>query len=357
MSPQGDTGRPEQPATPERPRHPRKLEFPLQPRRCGPDEWGEALEVFLNRVPEILRPEIAREMAERLRNAGAAAGGRREIWAVRGADRRVWGALQTQGLPDGSALLSAPVARPELPTGHARAVRVALAREALRGLRRDGAHYAQAIIDAEAHDAHELADILQEGGLARVETMELLERSADEPLDPGDAPPLLWTSYSDQRHEQFARVQRATLRDSLDIPELGEYREFTHLWRRHAGQESWNPELWRVGRLPGDREPRAILLTQDSWDRAGPDAIGPPIPRRDVLYLGLAPEIRGRGLGRRILAEVLQEVAERGPGGVVRLGVDLRNEPAARLYRNAGFRVVERVLVFLARFDPLPDRP
>lgn len=76
---------------------------------------------------------------------------------------------------------------------------------------------------------------------------------------------------------------------------------------------------------------------------AGQEPVGvmliSPVPERraaEMVYLGLAPAWRGRGLGARLLRYGRGLAAEAGFRRMV-LAVDRENEPAVRLYRSAGF--------------------
>lgn len=96
-----------------------------------------------------------------------------------------------------------------------------------------------------------------------------------------------------------------------------------------------------------------------SWDVQFPDAErtiilvdGQPAGRlyldhRDdeirVVDIALLPEYRGQGIGRSLLEEVLEQAAARGV--VVRIHVEKGN-PALRLYRRLGFRVVNDAGVY-----------
>jgi mycothiol synthase len=61
------------------------------------------------------------------------------------------------------------------------------------------------------------------------------------------------------------------------------------------------------------------------------------------------PEARGRGIGRALTALALAEA--RGAGAErVTLAVDVRNEPACRLYARLGFQVTEQREVYLTFF-------
>ncbi|MFI5021466.1 MAG: GNAT family N-acetyltransferase [Alphaproteobacteria bacterium] len=64
----------------------------------------------------------------------------------------------------------------------------------------------------------------------------------------------------------------------------------------------------------------------------------------DDLYL--VPELRGRGLGRKMLAFTLSQAAQLGIG-TLHLEVETSNDQATRLYRSAGFEATGRSLMRL----------
>ena len=77
--------------------------------------------------------------------------------------------------------------------------------------------------------------------------------------------------------------------------------------------------------------------------RAGPRAVGflawRPVEREaflDKLYL--EPAYQGRGLGQRMLAEVIAQATHAGLAGLT-LRVNRHNGPAIRAYRRAGFAI------------------
>jgi ribosomal protein S18 acetylase RimI-like enzyme len=75
------------------------------------------------------------------------------------------------------------------------------------------------------------------------------------------------------------------------------------------------------------------------------------VPNRDaweVVYLGLTPAARGRGLGRQAIAHALE--LARPHTSRLELAVDIRNHPATRLYDATGFVIVDRRSVHLAVF-------
>ncbi|WP_266362895.1 GNAT family N-acetyltransferase [Tellurirhabdus rosea] len=76
-------------------------------------------------------------------------------------------------------------------------------------------------------------------------------------------------------------------------------------------------------------------------DGAEPAAYGHLDPEADTLWLGLAvaEACQGRGLGRQMLAHLLQTAADRKEKQIT-LSVDKQNQPAIALYESAGFRPV-----------------
>jgi ribosomal protein S18 acetylase RimI-like enzyme len=71
-----------------------------------------------------------------------------------------------------------------------------------------------------------------------------------------------------------------------------------------------------------------------------------------VAAMGIAPEARGRGLGRRVLEQVIAGCRERGEPALT-LEVIESNTPAVKLYRSMGFEVRRRLVGWMHP-GPLP---
>jgi len=67
---------------------------------------------------------------------------------------------------------------------------------------------------------------------------------------------------------------------------------------------------------------------------------GPPMAEAEVHTLGVHPDVQGRGVGRRLLTELLGYAD--GLAVAVFLEVRTDNEPALALYRSVGFEVIGR---------------
>ena len=126
---------------------------------------------------------------------------------------------------------------------------------------------------------------------------------------------------------EVERIAAASFRDSPDFPELNEHRTVSE-WL--AGQ-AWAFEAggW-LARLGGQAVGLGIATSASRGESA------------ELVYLGLSPESRGRGLGHELLAALLAEVS-----GVVVTGVDARNLAARRVYERAGFRETAVRAVYL----------
>ncbi|HMB05564.1 MAG TPA: GNAT family N-acetyltransferase, partial [Isosphaeraceae bacterium] len=212
---------------------------------------------------------------------------------------------------------------------------VALVRAALADLRARGFRIAQALLDESA--PRQAAVDLAGGGMLHVTDLVYLERPTADPLEVRpELPTLAWRPYGAEAEAEFRAILQATYSDSRDMPELEGIRSLDDIMASHRAGGRFDPSRWRLGRVPGEPEAGAVVLLSALPDRAA----------WEVAYLGLTPAARGRGLGRAALAHALELARPLTPR--LELAVDLRNEPATRLYRAAGFSPFDRRAVHLA---------
>lgn len=128
----------------------------------------------------------------------------------------------------------------------------------------------------------------------------------------------------------------ASYRETLDCPELCRLRDPEDVLESHLAVGTHDPTLWWVVR--SDSSPLGAML----WSPLA----GGTEPARDtaeLVYIGLAPELRGIGLGGHLLSYGLAELDQRRIHEAT-CAVDLTNEPALALYAAHGFRrFAERV--------------
>ena len=135
-----------------------------------------------------------------------------------------------------------------------------------------------------------------------------------------------------------------TYQDTLDCPGLAELRTPTDIVDGHLAAGEHHASLWTIA-FENERPVGALLL-----------APSPSTDSTEVIYLGLVPEARGRGLGSALLAHGMTLAAQR-PEPNIALAVDARNSPALALYTHAGFCALRRREAFVAHPAPYAISP
>jgi ribosomal protein S18 acetylase RimI-like enzyme len=213
-----------------------------------------------------------------------------------------------------------------------------LVQACLAWLRRRGARLAQALL---APEELPLAGALERHGFAHVTTLvylrrELAEQDAEESTAP-DWPGLTCQTY-DEDPTLFQKTLIRTYEGTRDCPELNGVRDVAEIIDGHQAQGSWDPGRWWLA-LEAGRPVGVVLLAEvpewQAWD---------------VAYLGVVPAARGRGLGRALTMRAVRAAATAGAAQLT-LAVDVRNQPARRLYTGQGFEPFDHREVYLAFFD------
>lgn len=201
--------------------------------------------------------------------------------------------------------------------------------EAIRGAERTGTAIAQALLDpieSASKRAFELA------GFRHVATLSYLQGRIPAPgraraghaLNlPVDVTLERWEA---SKEGEFCAALDRSYIDTLDCPELCDLRATRDVLASHLATGEHDPNLWWLIKQ-GGRPEGALLLN--------------PCPAQsqiELVYLGLGPGLRGRGLGRELLRFGISEAAVRRPERLIVCAVDHRNEPALRLYESLGFQ-------------------
>lgn len=129
--------------------------------------------------------------------------------------------------------------------------------------------------------------------------------------------------------EHIAIALERTYEGTLDCPDLCGLRDPADVVASHRATGVFDPNLWWLVEFEGRCE--GVMLFN-------------PCPAQsmvELVYLGLAPVLRGRGLARRLMEMGLERISGR-TEREVSCAVDLRNEPALRLYTSLGFRESSR---------------
>ncbi len=130
--------------------------------------------------------------------------------------------------------------------------------------------------------------------------------------------------------EHDAVLGRALARsyiDTLDCPELCGLRSIDDVIDSHRAVGEMDLSKWWIIEENGVAE--GAMLLSDCPDQSP--------PMIELVYLGLSPALRGRGLGAGLLKMGLASVSG-GSATTIACAVDTRNIPAMKLYKRAGFQ-------------------
>lgn len=186
----------------------------------------------------------------------------------------------------------------------------------------------------------------ERGGMSRIATLDYLERALPRTGVPAaEAGPAGWTiepAAADDAlrahdaaalpasvHQELARVLEASYIDTLDCPGLAGMRATDDVLDGHFSLGA-RRRIWLVAR----REGRALgtVLVNGPVEHSG----APAGDGAELVYLGLAPEARGKGVARALLSAAIRECAA-ARLRTLSLAVDARNGPARALYASFGF--------------------
>lgn len=172
---------------------------------------------------------------------------------------------------------------------------------------------------------------LADAGLTDLAELAYMQRHVETSIgaptlrDPAGAGAITATHWSESARPRFERAILQSYEGSRDCPGLLGLRQIDDILAGHRATGVFDPGLWSVFEI--DQQPVGVLLL----------ARVPAHDAFELVYLGVSPAWRGRGLGSLLVRYGLGAVAARG-GGRMHLAVDAGNAPAVKLYRALGFR-------------------
>jgi len=172
----------------------------------------------------------------------------------------------------------------------------------------------------------------ERAGFWRLASLQYLKREvrdSDRTLEdgpPGDVELVPWRETDDR---ELSEALERSYEGTLDCPELCDLRDTSDVIASHRASGHWDPDMWWVVRRDG--APAGAMLFNPA----------PELGTIELVYLGLAPPLRGVGVGRRLLRWGLGGFVERLERSVT-CAVDERNAPARSMYARLGFRAFER---------------
>jgi mycothiol synthase len=148
----------------------------------------------------------------------------------------------------------------------------------------------------------------------------------------GDA--LTFEPYSPREHTRLKRLLMATYIDSLDCPGLETYRDLDDVLAGYRATGIYDPRHWLMASCEGEDVGVVLVAEHPGTDQA------------ELIYMGLTPQARGRGLGMRLVQQAIAEAAAIGVDQLM-VAVDEGNSPARRVYELAGFAVWAKRYVYV----------
>ena len=186
-----------------------------------------------------------------------------------------------------------------------------------------GVVLAQLLVDP--HDPS-LRDLYLGAGFGLLAELVYLQRNVLHAPDAPELPQgLELFAYSDQTHARFAETIEQSYLGSLDCPALNGRRQVADVINGHKSAGIFDPSMW-------------FLLSEHGRDH-GVLLLSPSVHAGSVelVYLGLVPEARGRGLADLLMRVALSSVAN-GDFTELSLAVDANNRPALSLYFRHGMK-------------------
>jgi GNAT superfamily N-acetyltransferase len=207
---------------------------------------------------------------------------------------------------------------------------VATAREAALA---DGAVLVQAILEEPPEDP--VAQAFLDGGFALLTRLKYLEAPVrrvrmNRPEGPWEAMP-----YNVAIESRFSDTITRTYHGSLDCPALDGTRSPEDVLAGHKGSGLFTAAGWFL--IADGAADVGVVLVNRHMNRSA----------CEIVYMGIVPKYRGRGLGRWLVAQAAA-VAKSMDAAVLTVAVDVENAPACRLYRETGFRKVSQRYVYFA---------
>jgi len=144
-------------------------------------------------------------------------------------------------------------------------------------------------------------------------------------------------------HPQAAQNDRALLiealeqsyNDTLDCPELCGLRSMEDVIESHMATGEFDPSRWLL--IFKDEQPVGCCLLTHC----------PANQSIELVYLGIAPQARGLGLGRVVLKHGIERLHGLG-AREVSCAVDTRNTPAIHVYESMGFQRFDSRIAYVA---------
>jgi GNAT superfamily N-acetyltransferase len=183
-------------------------------------------------------------------------------------------------------------------------------------------------------DESSLLEAYQSCGFEVLAELFYLQRTVGSPVEVALPDGLKLHNYNTSTHASFAQAIVRSYEGSFDCPSLNGRRHIDDVIAGHKGTGLFDPSAWHL--VTEHTEPRGVLILSPAQHN---EVI-------ELVYLGLTPESRGKGLGNALMRLAFNETT-RLQRRELSLAVDSRNTPALKLYFRHGLRRVGSRLALL----------
>ena len=193
----------------------------------------------------------------------------------------------------------------------------------------------QSLVDP---DRQATIDVLKEAGMIELAHLAYMRRMLPA-SNANKLPEVKWIHMGQYHEGELGELISRTYIDSQDCPALANVRKVKDIIAGHKASGIFRPEGWLIAMI--DNSPAGCVLVNDCAD----------LTASEVVYMGVHPDFRHRGIGRRLLNKACDITFTRGIRRI-ELAVDLRNSRAMALYQSHGFVQVQTRLA-LAMINPV----
>lgn len=193
----------------------------------------------------------------------------------------------------------------------------------------DRVRIAQMLFEPEQSWTHE---VCQSAGMISVGTLDymrmdykLIRTWSSDQIDWGDGIEVKTFQELACDDQLLATALEASYEGTLDCPELCGMRSMEDVIASHKSTGVYDPSCWWV-LLHHNTPVGCCLLTHC-----------PANESVELVYIGINPEVKGRGFGTKLLRHALQSLRIKDTVHEVTCAVDRRNTPAGKLYLSLGF--------------------
>jgi ribosomal protein S18 acetylase RimI-like enzyme len=187
------------------------------------------------------------------------------------------------------------------------------------------------------------AQLLIAAGLKHAADLEYLVSLANVFPESEPTGKLTFRAYSEREHAHFAALVERTYVDSQDCPAAAGLRAIDDVLAGYRGSTVFDSAQWSAQGNPA----QWIIASSDGAD-VGCLIIAdePDHNQSELMYIGVVPEARCRGLGLSLVRYAQWMTRTAGRSRLV-LAVDAANDPAIAMYTTAGFITWDRQSVLL----------